>query len=312
MKRTVLLADAGLLAVALIWGASFTVLKDTLNTFQPLTLLAVRFAFSAAILSLLFFRRVCRMGWGDLKAGVTVGFFLFLGFISQTYGLVYTTAGKNAFLTTTYVVVVPFMGWALTRRFPGFHAFLSAGLCIAGVGFLTLGGEGIEGFNKGDALTLLCAVFYSAQLMSIDHYAKRMDPIVLAVTQMVAMVAFCAIFAIPLESWPASISERALWGMAFLVLFATVLAFAVQMVAQRHSPPTHVSLILSTESVFGAVTGVLFLGERFTGKMSIGAALVFGAILVAEVLPRWVRQRMEISRGGISKWVVSSIFRTFV
>ncbi len=295
MKRTVLLADAGLLAVALIWGASFTVLKDTLNTFQPMTLLAVRFAFSAAILSLLFSRRVSRMGWGDLKAGVIVGFFLFLGFISQTYGLVYTTAGKNAFLTTTYVVVVPFMGWALNRRFPGFHAFLSAGLCIAGVGFLTLGGEGIEGFNKGDALTLLCAVFYSAQLMSIDHYAKRMDPIVLAVTQMVAMAGFCTIFAIPLESWPTAISARAMWGMGFLVLFATVLAFAVQMVAQRHSPPTHVSLILSTESFFGALTGGIFLGERFTAWMVVGAVLMFSAILVAEVLPRWFRQKRENS-----------------
>jgi drug/metabolite transporter (DMT)-like permease len=301
MKHPVLWADIGLFFVAVVWGVAFVVLKDTLNTFQPMTLLAVRFAFSAAILSLVFFRRVSRTGWSDLKAGFIVGCFLFLGFIAQTYGLVYTTAGKNAFLTTTYVVVVPFMGWALTRRFPGFHAFLSAGLCIAGVGFLTLGGEGIEGFNKGDALTLLCAVFYSAQLMSIDHYAKRMDPIVLAVTQMIAMVVFCTLFAIPLETWPATISPRGLWGMAFLVLFATVLAFAIQMTAQRHSPPTHVSLILSTESVFGAVTGVLFLGERFTGKMILGAVLVFGAILVAEVLPRWVRQRMEISRGGISK-----------
>ena len=164
-----------------------------------------------------------------------------------------------------------------------------------------MGGEGIGGFNKGDAFTLLCAVFYSAQLMSIDHYAKRMDPIVLAVTQMMAMVVYCTLFAIPLETWPAAISARGLWGMAFLVLFATVLAFAIQMNAQRHSPPTHVSLILSTESVFGAVTGVLFLGERFTGKMIFGAALVFGAILVAEILPRWVRQRMEISQGGISK-----------
>jgi drug/metabolite transporter (DMT)-like permease len=301
MKHPVLWADIGLFFVAIVWGVAFVVLKDTLNTFQPMTLLAVRFAFSAAILSLVFFRRVSRTGWSDLKAGFIVGFFLFLGFIAQTYGLIYTTAGKNAFLTTTYVVVVPFMGWALTRRFPGYHAFLSAGLCIAGVGFLTLGGEGIGGFNKGDALTLLCAVFYSAQLMSIDHYAKRMDPIVLAVTQMIAMVGFCTLFAIPLETWPATISPRGLWGMAFLVLFATVLAFAIQMNAQRHSPPTHVSLILSTESVFGAVTGVLFLGESFTGKMTLGAALVFGAILVAEVLPRWVRQRMEISRGGISK-----------
>ena len=89
--------------------------------------------------------------------------------------------------------------------------------------------------------------------------------------------------------------------MAYLVFFATVLAFAVQVTAQRYAPATHVSLILSTESFFGALTGVLFLGEHFSGRMSIGAALVFGAILVAEVLPRWVRQRMGISRGGISK-----------
>lgn len=294
MKRAVLLADAGLLAVALIWGASFAVLKDTLNTFQPLTLLTIRFALSAAILSIVFFRRIVRMGWKDLKAGFIVGFFLFLGFAAQTYGLVYTTAGKNAFLTTTYVVAVPFMAWALTRRYPGFQAFLSAGLCIAGVGFLTLGGEGIGGFNRGDALTLLCAVFYSAQLLSIDHYAKRMDPIVLAVAQMLAMVVFCGAFAFPLETWPSAVSLRGGMGMAFLVLFATVLAFAVQMEAQRHSPPTHVSLILSTESFFGALTGVVFLGEKFTAKMMLGAVLMFSAILAAEVLPRWLREKREI------------------
>lgn len=301
MKHPVLLADTGLFFVAVVWGAAFAVLKDTLNTFQPMTLLAVRFAFSAAILSLVFRRRVSRLRWPHLKAGFIVGFFLFLGFVAQTNGLVYTTAGKNAFLTTTYVVVVPFMGWALSKRFPGFHAFLSAGLCIAGVGFLTLGGEGLEGFNKGDALTLLCAVFYSAQLMSIDHYAKRMDPIVLAVTQMIAMVVLCGVFAVPFETWPDTISPRGLLGMAYLVIFATVLAFGIQMTAQRLSPPTHVSLILSTESFFGALTGVLFLDERFTGKMWIGAAFVFGAILVAEVLPRWVRQRMGNAGVEISK-----------
>ena len=137
------------LVTAVIWGGAFVVLKDNLNTFQPMTLLAIRFALSAAILSLLFSRRVSRMGRADLKAGFIVGFFLFLGFIAQTYGLVYTTAGKNAFLTTTYVVVVPFMGWALTRRFPGFHAFLSAGLCIAGVAFLTLGEKGSTASTRG-------------------------------------------------------------------------------------------------------------------------------------------------------------------
>lgn len=302
MKHQVLLADAGLLAIAVIWGGAFVVLKDALNSFQPMTLLGIRFAISAAILAALFYGRVSRMSRGDLKAGFFVGIFLFLGFTAQTCALLYTTAGKNAFLTTTYVVVVPFLGWALTRRFPGFHAFLSAALCVAGVGFLTLGGEGIGGFNKGDALTLLCAVFYSLHLMSIEHYARRMDPIVLAVTQMIAMTVFCAAFAIPLEKWPATISVRGILGMGYLVFLATVLAFAVQMTAQRHAPATHVSLILSTESFFGALTGVVFLGERFTAKMTLGAILVFGAILVAEVLPRWVKQKMESREKGISGW----------
>ncbi len=297
MKHPVLWADFSLLVTAVIWGGAFVVLKDTMNTFQPMTLLAFRFALSAVLLGLLFKGRVARTSATDLKAGFIAGFFLFLGFSTQTYGLLYTTAGKNAFLTTIYVVVVPFMGWALTRRFPGFHSFLSAGLCVAGVGLLTLGGGEIEGFNKGDALTLVSAAFYAAQLMSIEHYARRMDPIVLAVTQMAAMVVYCAAFALPLETWPSHISSRAAWGMAYLVILATVLGFAVQMTAQRYAPATHVSLLLSTESVFGALAGVLFLGERFTGRMVWGAALVFGAILVTDVLPRWVRQRIKASRG---------------
>ena len=159
-----LLADASLLFISAIWGLGFAAMKGALESFPPFWLLTIRFAAAALLIALIFWRRMRRIAWEDLRGGMIIGVFLFLGFATQTVGLLYTTASKQAFLTAVYVVLVPFFAWGVKRVFPGLRPFGASALCLLGMAFLTLDLKGDFVINYGDVLTLICAIFFAGHL----------------------------------------------------------------------------------------------------------------------------------------------------
>ena len=118
-KKTVLLADLGLVVTTLIWGFSFVIVKDSVDRIPPVYLLAFRFTLAFAGLALVFAGKISKIRKGDLLCGAMLGFWLFVSYFFQTVGIQYTTAGKNAFLTTIYVVIVPFLHWAINENRTG-------------------------------------------------------------------------------------------------------------------------------------------------------------------------------------------------
>ena len=285
MKSTTrtFLADGGILLAAIFWGVGFGVLKDVLDHLPPFTLLACRFLPGGILLGLFCLRSLRRLGIGDLKDGAVVGLLLFGGFVCQTTGLQWTTAGKQAFLTATYVLLVPFFSWALYRTFPGIRVFVASGICLGGMGLLTLRGTG--GFSLGDGLTLVSAVFFAGHLLAVERYTRRRDPLVLASLQM-AVLGLCSLpFALFESPDFASVPLRGWVGFGYMLLFCTVGAFALQNLAQKHTSSTHAALLFSTEALFGAASGVLLLGESFSPPMAAGAALVLGSVLLVELPP---------------------------
>lgn len=282
-RRVRLLAAAGLLLTALIWGSAFVVMKSSVELIPPTYLLALRFTVAAAALGILFFPLVRRTTRLDFKCGTVLGALLFVSYFLQTYGLKYTTASKNAFITTLYVILVPFINWGVNRLRPGRNNLVAAAAAVVGLGLITLDGD--LGINRGDLLTLVCSIAFSLHMVFIARYTKDRNPLLMTFFQMAvsAVLSWCA--APLLEGgFPAAAlaSPGILPGILYLGLGSSMLGFLLQTVGQKYLSANTSSILLSFESVFGLVFAVIFLNDPLTMKLLAGCAFMFGAVIVSE------------------------------
>ena len=283
MTRKMWLADGLLLLAAMIWGVAFAVVKNTLDSIPPALLVALRYLIAVGLTGMLFRRHLAGLTQGDMRRGAMTGGMLSLAYLTQTAGLQYTTAGKNAFLTTLYVLLVPVGAFLVFGAPLRRHTLLSAVLTLAGIGLISLGGA--EGrLNCGDALTLLASVFFAAHILCIERFQKKTDALALVVLQYL----FCAFFAL---LWhlcfergrQLTLNGSALMGLLYLAVFSTTIGMTLQNIGQSVARSDHAVILLSMESVFGALSGVLLLGERVTLPMGLGFAVIFTALVLCEM-----------------------------
>ena len=279
-KKKSILADMSLLLVAIVWGGGFIAVKGALDSISPFYIMAMRFGISVIIMLLFFRKKIKHITKNQLTVGTLVGLLLFLGFAAQTIGMKYTTAGKNAFLTGTNVVIVPFLYWAISKRKPDTYSLVSAFLCFIGIGMLTLDG-GIR-IGLGDGLTLLCAVFFAAHIVSVGFFTEKVGAITLVIIQLGSAAVFSLIAALIFEPMPTALNSDTIFAIGYLSIFSTMIAFIIQNVAQKYTTSTHAAIILCLESVFGSILSVYMLNEIFTSKMIIGCLTIFLAIITTE------------------------------
>ncbi|QEK10927.1 DMT family transporter [Crassaminicella thermophila] len=290
-KKRRLLADLSLFLVAIIWGGGFTVVKDTLDNMTPLYMNGIRFILAFVAMAILFWEKFIKINKKDLISGGIVGVFLFGGFVSQTIGLQYTTVSKSAFLTGTNVVIVPFLVWLINKKHPDWYAMAGAFLASVGIGLITL--QGSFHIGIGDSLTLLCALLFAAHITSVGYFAKDIDPITLAMIQIgtTGIISIMGAFIFePVPQLKGNIADICI-SISYMAFIATMGALLIQNVAQKHTLSTHAAIILSLESVFGTIFGVILLGDVLTLSMIIGCLLIFCAIIITEtklsfLLPR--------------------------
>jgi drug/metabolite transporter (DMT)-like permease len=279
------LSVAGLILTTMIWGSAFVVMKNTVKEVTPLYLIAVRFTIAGLVGVLVFRRKFKGLTKSDVKSGAVCGFWLALAYILQTWGLIYTTASNNAFLTTFYVIIVPFIFWAFKKGKVGARDFMAAAAAIAGIALLSLNG-GLTTFRFGDGLTLLCSVAYAVHIYVLDRNVGGRDPVRLAVLQLLCGAAVCWIFAPVFEGAPpvSIISDPTVAvSLLYLAMFSTLFAFIAQTAAQKHLSSLTVSILLSFECVFGAGFSIALLGDPFTVKIMLGFALMAAAIAVSVI-----------------------------
>lgn len=280
-KNKTLLADLALITVALIWGVGFIASKAALVTITPLWVMTFRFLGSGVLLLILFLKRVWRLDKRTVLMGMVVGSFMFTGMVFQTIGLDHTTASNQAFLIPSYVVLVPFVSWMMTRVKPRALDVAAALLTFAGVAVISLKPD--FSMNLGDALTLIFAVVYSFQIVFLGLFVKETDVMSFTVVQMLTaggLSLFAAlVFAPPLDG----VSATSAFGILYLVVFNTALAFLIQNIAQQYTTSTHASLLISLESVFGLIVSVIFLHDPFGPRMALGCGLVFAAVLLSKL-----------------------------
>lgn len=280
MTRKTWMADGILMLTAIIWGTGFVVMKNTLDSVPPAAIIAIRYTIAAMLTAVLFRRHLAGIRRGDVARGALVGLLLALAYIVQTIGLNYTTAGKNAFLTTVYVLLVPFGSWMIFGQKLGKRNFLAAGLMLAGIGCLSLDGES-GGLNIGDLLTILCGVFYAAHIMAVERCQRRTNTYALIVLQFAFAAAFAAGYHLLFErSLPVRFSAGTVGSLLYLSVFSTTIAMSLQNIGQSMAPASHASILLSLESVFGALASCIFLGEAVTVRMLLGFAVIFAALVV--------------------------------
>jgi drug/metabolite transporter (DMT)-like permease len=301
-----ILAHVLLIAVVLVWGATFPLVKSALHDVSPLLFNLLRMALAALVLLAINPSTLRNLTRTELLLSAAAGLFLALGYSFQTTGLARTTPSKSAFLTGLVVVLVPLLSLlphvaARGTPKPGLSAFLGALLAFAGIILLTstpaspssslagvAAGTGLallSGMHLGEWLSLLCAVAFAAHLLTLARAAPQVSARRLGTLQ-IAFAALIMLLTLPLDGHPTlHLTLRVLIALGVTALFATAAAFTIQSWAQQLLPPTHTALILTLEPVFAALTSLLFLHERFGARELFGAALILAGILLAELLP---------------------------
>ena len=278
-------AEALLVWNALIWGATFVVVKSALAGISPLYFLALRFSLATVAL-LVLFRGVGKgaRDWKSVGAGVLIGSLLFAGYLTQTLGLRLTSAPKSAFITGLCSVLVPVLAAVAYRIRP--QVAEVAGLLVATVGMalMTLNGS-IGAISRGDLLTLACAFAFAAHIVTLGHYSGTVSFELLSVTQ----IATSAVWSWSLLWWMEKphVQWRPSVVCAILVtgLLATALAFTIQAWAQRYTTSTRTALIYMLEPVTAWLTSYFLTGEGLSGRAAAGAGLILGGVVLVEVKP---------------------------
>ena len=277
-----------LLAASFFWGTTFVAQILGMEGLGPYTYAAARFALGVLFIGALWFlyrdkraeqRRAGTFRSG-FRAGIPVGLAMFVGVTLQQVALLYTTAGKTAFITTVYIVLVPLAAVLLGQRVRAVQ-WGGAVLAFAGVYFLSAHGE--TAINTGDLLVLICSFFWMAQILLIDRYARAVDAIELCFMQMIV----CTVGSAALAAIYESFAWSDIWGAAVPILYAGLfscgVAYTCQILGQAYVEPTQAAILMSTEAIFAAVAGWIILGETMSGVQLLGCALLLGGALMAQV-----------------------------
>ena len=275
-----------LVMVTLIWGATFVVIKTALREISPLLFNAVRMTLASICLAAIYWQPLRKLKKRVLRAGVGVGIFLWIGYEFQTTGLKFTTPSKSGFLTGVSVVLVPLLLAAIWKR--PVNLWIAGGVASAFVGLFLMtvpGGEGGLGWssvNRGDLLTLGCAVAFAFHIIFLGRATTTYDFRQIAFLQTATAAVLMSMTA-PLLEQPNSTWSWRVWAAIFITgLFGTAIAFSIQAWAQQFTPATHTALIFALEPVFAWLTSYLVEGERLGLRASIGALLILAGVLVSE------------------------------
>lgn len=273
-------AKIALFLAALIWGASFLIVKNSMDVMQPHMLLAFRFTIACILLSIIFHKKLRLLNKEYFIKGGIIGVFLFTAYSLQTIGITDTTPGKNAFLTSIYCVLVPFLFWLVDKKKPDVYNVVAAFVTILGIGLVSLSGNFT--IRMGDTLTLISGAIYAFHVIAVAKFGKDKDPILLTIIQFAYAAVFAWIIALLFENFPTQWSFQAISGLFYLAVFATAVAILLQNVGQKYTSPAPASILLSLESVFGVMFSVIFYHEQITAKLFIGFLFIFVAVIISE------------------------------
>ena len=289
-----------LLLCAMVWGAAFVAQSEGMNYVGPFTMQATRYFLSGLVLLPVIalrdkkgisVRPAGKAAKRQLLCGVICGALLCTASIIQQYGIIHTTVGKSGFITTMYIILVPFLGLFVKLRVKLMN-WVCAVLALVGLYLLCAGGEGLSAVNTGDWLTLLCAVFFACHILFIDRACHDLDGVRLSCVQFFTASALSILPMLLLEK-PSLAAVTSAWlPIVYAGVFSGGVGYTLQILGQQLVAPTLASMILSLESVFATISGALLLGDRMSGREYLGCALMFAAVVLAQLPARRKESRL--------------------
>ena len=268
-----------LIAVTAVWGVTFVQVKDAVAIYPLFAFLAVRYAIATGALALAGGTRVRTLGRSGWTAGALVGSLLGLGIGLQTAGLERTTVSSTGFITGLYVVFTPVFGLALFRTSVAVEVWLGVAFALAGLAMLS----GVPvGTTGGNLLVLASAAAQALQIVALERYARRYDAIALTLVQMAVCLATFLVIALALGQLEVP-RGWTVWGALLVTgLFASALAYLIQVWAQRRLSAARIAIVFSLETVFAGIFGYWLSGDRLGWLGWAGCVLILAGIVVAE------------------------------
>ena len=278
---------------AFIWGTAFVAQSVGADYVEPFTFNAARSAIAFLFLLVLcLVRRTAQKGvvesatksWKDLiVGGACCGVALTVASFLQQKGLETTTSGKAGFITALYIVIVPIVGILLKKKAPR-TLLISVPLAVVGLYCLCI----TEDFsiNEGDFYVFLCAICFSAHILVIDYFTQKVDGVELSCAQFLVVTILSVIGMVASESPSLEALRMCLWPILYVGIFSSGVAYTLQILAQKDSNPTVVSLLLSLESVFATLAGAILLHDQMSGKEYLGCVLMLAAVVLAQLPER--------------------------
>ncbi len=276
------IAEVGLIGVATVWGLTFVMVKDAIETLPVMTFLAYRFLAASALVGSVWGRRVMALSSDGWRAGLVMGIFLTAGYIFQTVGLRYTSASNAGFITGMFVVLTPLFGALVLRQRAGRPAWIAG--AVSAVGLFLLSGAGSVHL-LGDLLVFGCASSFAWHILVTDKGVSRHHFGALVVVQL----GFCGLFSLAVAAIAGDLEvprSGPVWSALIVTaVFASALGFFIQTYAQKHAPPARTALILGSEPAFAGLFAYVLAGETLSPLGWAGAVLILAAILTVDVVP---------------------------
>lgn len=285
MNKYKMNADLMLVIVAVIWGSGFIgvdiAVKANMSTFL---ILAFRFTIAAIVLLIFTYKDLKNIKKSEWIKGSIAGVLLFSGFYLQTFGQALTTVSNSAFITATYVIMVPFVAWVIAKQKPTLKTIILAFVVLIGVGVLTISpGQGFH-LNIGDVFILLCAIAFACHVAYVELAVSSSSPKIITFIQIsvAAILSVLGLFIFDASAIPVADYVVGLPAVLFLGVFSTCICFFMQTSAQKRTSAAKVGIILSTEGFFGTLFSILLGLEPLTTKIVVGGIIILTAVILTE------------------------------
>jgi drug/metabolite transporter (DMT)-like permease len=295
-------AESILIVVTLIWGATFAIVKLALSNVSPMVFISIRFSLAAILLLPFFLAKSRSITRTALLSGLFLGFMYLLEFSTQTIGLQFTTATKSGFITGTFILFTPIFQYLFEKKKPGRGNLIGVLFVLTGLVVLSSKGDSAldvfkeigSGFNRGDFLTLLSAVFYAMYIVYLDIVSKKCDYLILvflqiSTTAVLGIISVILFSATGLENFKFVFSGNLIFAFLYTSILATLLTTILQTKYQKIVTPIKAGIIFSFEPIFSAAFAYCFINEKISRFSFIGGILIFAGLLVTELFDKFIK-----------------------
>lgn len=286
---SILKSNMLLLLAAAIWGFAFVAQRMGMEYVGPFTFNGVRFALgSLSLVPLILFYKDSSTKQRDtsldsknvIKAGLLAGIVLFIAASLQQIGLLYTTAGKAAFITCLYIVMVPLIGIFL-KQYVSMSTWIGSIIAVGGLYLLCV--KDSIFISYGEVLELVGAFFWTIHILVIDRFSRKVDVLKLAGIQFITCSVLSLLTALFIENIRVVTLSQAAIPILYGGICSVGIAYTLQIVGQKHAQPSHAAIILSMETVFAALGGWLILNEKLSFQESLGCVIMFIGMLLSQL-----------------------------